>query len=104
MNALSSRIISQFSTTVVPWYVEESGLEEEEEDHPLVVLVIDDIMILTSWHWSHSRVRLLQSNLVMVTYTILLLRCSKSVRIILKLNILIDLGGDTYLDEIENVE
>ena len=103
MNNCSFHHVGLFQTNL-PGYVEEAGLEEEEEDHPLVVFVIDDIMILTRRHWSHSRVRLLQSNLVMVTYTILLLRCSKSVRIILKLSILIDLGGDTYLDEIENVE
>ena len=30
----------------LPGYVEEGGLEEEEEDHPLVVLVVDNIALL----------------------------------------------------------
>ena len=79
MNALSSRIISQFSTNVVPWYVEESGLEEEEEDHPLVVLVVDNITLLPRFKWSHPRVRLIQSNLVVLADTVLILGCSESV-------------------------
>ena len=79
MNALSSRIISQFSTNVVPWYVEESGLEEEEEDHPLVVLVVDNITLLPRFKWSHPRVRLILSDLIVLTDTVLILGCSESV-------------------------
>ena len=63
----------------VPGYVEEDCLEEEEEDHPLVVLVVDNIMILARLEWGHPRVGLIQSNLIEVTHTILLLGCSKSV-------------------------
>ena len=79
MNALSSRIISQFSTTVVPGYVEESGLEEEEEDHPLVVLVVDNITLLPRLQWGHPRVRLVQSNLIVIADAVLVLPCPESV-------------------------
>ena len=63
----------------LPGYVEEGGLEEEEEDHPLVVLVVDNIMFLARLDWGHTRVRLVQANLIEVAHTILLLGCSKSV-------------------------
>ena len=54
-------------------------MEEEEEDHPLVVLVVDNITLLPRLQWGHPRVRLVQSNLIVIADAVLVLPCPESV-------------------------
>ena len=70
---ISNQILHQTSLGVLPdnsWQVKHHCLDEEDEDDPLIVLVIDNL--LTRDQRSNARVRVVSSYLTRASYPIFL--------------------------------
>ena len=74
--------------------VEHGSLEEENEDHPLVVLVVDHL--LTRLKRSNSRMRIVLGNLMRISFTILITNLSPPRDLSLKLCISENGMGELY--------